>query len=130
MRSGIPESSIPSTRWLGSCWQPLSLLSSTQTGLPKSPSFPRLLNSAAVNSKPCLADGSNWGSNQIVPKCSDLPVCSNILGLAELIDNAIEAEATAIEVFGVSGRDDRTGRITLKELAVLDNGEGMDQVRS
>lgn len=25
--------------------------------------------------------------------------------LAELIDNAIEAEATAIEVFGVSGRD-------------------------
>ena len=48
--------------------------------------------------------------------------------LAELIDNAIEAEATAIEVFGVSGRDDRTGRITLKELAVLDNGEGMDQV--
>ena len=49
--------------------------------------------------------------------------------LAELIDNAIEAGATAIEVFGVSGRNDQTGRITLKELAVLDNGEGMDQVR-
>ena len=49
--------------------------------------------------------------------------------LAELIDNAIEAEATAIEVLGVSRRDDRTGRITLKELAVLDNGEGMDPVR-
>ena len=49
--------------------------------------------------------------------------------LAELIDNAVEADATAIEVFGVSRRDDRTGRITLQELAVLDNGEGMDQVR-
>ena len=46
--------------------------------------------------------------------------------LAELIDNSIESHATAIEVFGVSRRDDRTGRFTLKELAVLDNGEGMD----
>ena len=47
--------------------------------------------------------------------------------LAELIDNSIESHATAIEVFGVSRRDDRTGRYTLKELAVLDNGEGMDR---
>ena len=46
--------------------------------------------------------------------------------LAELIDNSIESHATAIEVFGVSRRNDRTGRYTLKELAVLDNGEGMD----
>ena len=46
--------------------------------------------------------------------------------LAELIDNAIESGATAIEIFGVSRRDDSTGRFTLKELAVLDNGEGMD----
>ena len=46
--------------------------------------------------------------------------------LAELIDNSIESHASAIEVFGVSRRDDRTGRFTLKELAVLDNGEGMD----
>ena len=46
--------------------------------------------------------------------------------LAELIDNSIESHATAIEVFGVGRRDDRTGRFTLKELAVLDNGEGMD----
>ena len=46
--------------------------------------------------------------------------------LAELIDNSIESHATAIEVFGVSRRDERTGRFTLKELAVLDNGEGMD----
>ncbi len=46
--------------------------------------------------------------------------------LAELIDNSIESLATTIEVFGVSRRDDRTGRYTLKELAVLDNGEGMD----
>lgn len=47
--------------------------------------------------------------------------------LAELIDNSIESHATAIEVFGVSRRNDRTGRYTLKELAVLDNGEGMDR---
>ena len=46
--------------------------------------------------------------------------------LAELIDNAIESGATAIELFGVSRRDGSTGRFTLKELAVLDNGEGMD----
>ena len=46
--------------------------------------------------------------------------------LAELIDNSIESHATAIEVFGVGRRDERTGRFTLKELAVLDNGEGMD----
>ncbi len=47
--------------------------------------------------------------------------------LAELIDNSIESGATAIELFGVSRRDSRTGRFTLKELAVLDNGEGMDK---
>ena len=46
--------------------------------------------------------------------------------LAELIDNSIESHATAIEVFGISRLDDRTNRYTLKELAVLDNGEGMD----
>ena len=46
--------------------------------------------------------------------------------LAELIDNSIESEAAVIEIFGVSRRDDRSGRFTLKELAVLDNGEGMD----
>ena len=46
--------------------------------------------------------------------------------LAELIDNSIESGATAIEVFGLSRKDTRTGRFTLAELAVLDNGEGMD----
>ena len=48
--------------------------------------------------------------------------------LAELIDNSIESGATAIEIFGISRRDSHTGRFTLKELAVLDNGEGMDGV--
>ena len=47
--------------------------------------------------------------------------------LAELIDNSVESGATAIEIFGVSRRDHHTERITLKELAVLDNGEGMDK---
>lgn len=48
--------------------------------------------------------------------------------LAEIIDNSIEADASSIEVFGVSRLDDRTGRVSLKELAVLDNGSGMDDV--
>ena len=48
--------------------------------------------------------------------------------LAELIDNSIESGATEIEVFGLSRRDRHTGRFTLKELAVLDNGEGMDDI--
>ena len=46
--------------------------------------------------------------------------------LAELIDNSIESHATAIEVFGISRRDTRTGRFSLTKLAVLDNGEGMN----
>ena len=47
--------------------------------------------------------------------------------LAELIDNSIESGATAIEIFGVSRRDDNIPRFTLKEIAVLDNGGGMDK---
>ena len=54
--------------------------------------------------------------------------------LAELIDNSIEANATHIELFGLSHLDVRGERrnIKLKELAVLDNGEGMnlDTLRS
>ena len=46
--------------------------------------------------------------------------------LAELIDNSIEANATDIEVFGVSRWNPRTRRMSLAELAVLDNGDGMD----
>ena len=47
--------------------------------------------------------------------------------LAELIDNSIESGATAIEIFGVSRRDDNIPRFALKEIAVLDNGGGMDK---
>ena len=47
--------------------------------------------------------------------------------LAELIDNSIESGATVVEIFGVSRQDSHTGRFTLKELAVLDNGDGMDE---
>lgn len=46
--------------------------------------------------------------------------------LAEIIDNSIESGADVIEVFGVSRTDDNTSRLTLQELAVLDNGVGMD----
>ena len=47
--------------------------------------------------------------------------------LAELIDNSIESDADTIEVFGLSRFDDRNNRRTLQELAVLDNGCGMDR---
>ena len=47
--------------------------------------------------------------------------------LAELVDNSIESRATEIEMFGLSRQDGQTKRLTLKELAVLDNGEGMDR---
>ena len=47
--------------------------------------------------------------------------------LAELIDNSIDSQATVIELFGVSRLNNRTGRHSLQELAVLDNGEGMDR---
>ena len=46
--------------------------------------------------------------------------------LAELIDNSIESGATLIEIFGVTRQDNTTRKFTLKELAALDNGGGMD----
>lgn len=48
--------------------------------------------------------------------------------LAEIIDNAIEADADSIEIFGVSRPHPDTGRIRLSELAVLDNGRGMNEI--
>lgn len=47
--------------------------------------------------------------------------------LAELVDNSIEARATTIEIIGVSRVDPSTQRKALVELAVLDNGTGMDK---
>lgn len=47
--------------------------------------------------------------------------------LAELIDNSFEAGATAVELFGVSQRAE-SGHFRLQQLAVLDNGEGMDSL--
>ena len=46
--------------------------------------------------------------------------------IAELIDNSIEADASSIEIFGLSRWEASTGRMTLEEIAVLDNGSGMD----
>ena len=46
--------------------------------------------------------------------------------LAELIDNSIEAGAVSIELFGVSRLDEEKNRLALEELAVLDDGVGMD----
>jgi len=66
-------------------------------------------------------------SKMTVQAMRDSGYKSTTHALAELIDNSIESGATAIEIFGVSRRDNRTGRLTLKEPAVLDNGEGMDK---
>ncbi|MXW92240.1 MAG: hypothetical protein F4114_12570 [Rhodospirillaceae bacterium] len=65
-------------------------------------------------------------SEMTVKAMRDSGYKSTTHALAELIDNSIESHATAIEVFGISRRDARTGRFTLTKLAVLDNGEGMD----
>ena len=46
--------------------------------------------------------------------------------LAELIDNSIEASAVSIELFGLSRWDEVKSRHALEELAVLDDGVGMD----
>ena len=65
-------------------------------------------------------------SRMTVEAMRDSGYKSTTHALAELIDNSIESGATEIEIFGISRRDGRTGRFTLCELAVLDNGEGMD----
>ena len=46
--------------------------------------------------------------------------------LAELIDNSIEAGAVSIELFGVSRWNEVRSRHSLEELAVLDDGVGMN----
>ena len=66
-------------------------------------------------------------SKMTVQAMRDSGYKSTTHALAELIDNSIEGGATAIEIFGVNRRSERTGRFMLKELAVLDNGEGMDE---
>ena len=65
-------------------------------------------------------------SRMTVKAMRDSGYKSTTHALAELIDNALESGATEIEIFGVSRRDSRTARFTLRELAVLDNGGGMD----
>ena len=46
--------------------------------------------------------------------------------LAELIDNSIEAGAREVEILGISQWQERTNRVSLVELAVMDDGGGMD----
>ena len=67
-------------------------------------------------------------SRMTVEAMRDSGYKSTTHALAELIDNSIEGGARAVEVVGVSRRDARSRRFTLRELAVLDNGEGMDAV--
>ena len=44
--------------------------------------------------------------------------------LAELIDNSIEAGAREVEILGLSQWKQQTNRVSLVELAVMDDGEG------
>lgn len=47
--------------------------------------------------------------------------------LAELIDNSIEADSHEIEIIAISRRDNKTGQFAVVEIAVLDNGSGMNK---
>ena len=80
----------------------------------------------AVNESESRLSFSIIDSRMTVEAMRDSGYKSTTHALAELIDNSIESGATAIEIFGISRRDSRTGRFILSELAVLDNGEGMD----
>ena len=82
----------------------------------------------AVNESSAQPSFSIFEPRMTVEAMRDSGYKSTTHALAELIDNSIESGATAIEVFGVSRRNSRTGRYTLEELAVLDDGEGMDGV--
>ena len=82
----------------------------------------------AVNESEVLPSFSIVDPKMTIEAMRDSGYKSTTHALAELIDNAIESGATAVEIFGVSRRDDPTGRFTIKELAVLDNGEGMDGI--
>ena len=82
----------------------------------------------AVNERGAQLSFSILDPPRTVEAMRDSGYKSTAHALAELIDNAIESGASAIELFGVSRRDERTGRVILKELAVLDNGEGMDSM--
>ena len=80
----------------------------------------------AVNDSEGQLSFSIIDSRMTVEAMRDSGYKSTTHALAELIDNSIESGATEIEIFGISRRDSHTGRFTLRELAVLDNGEGMD----
>lgn len=73
-------------------------------------------------------DFSIVNTDMAVRSMRDSGYKSTVHALAELVDNSIEAGATTIEIIGVSRIDSSTHRNTLQELAVLDNGNGMDEI--
>lgn len=73
-------------------------------------------------------DFSIVNTDMAVRSMRDSGYKSTTHALAELVDNSIEAGATTIEIIGVSRVDSSTHRNTLQELAVLDNGNGMDEI--
>ena len=82
----------------------------------------------AVNESDAQRSFSIFEPRMTVEAMRDSGYKSTTHALAELIDNSIESGATAIEIFGVSRRNSFTGKFMLEELAVLDDGEGMDSV--
>lgn len=53
------------------------------------------------------------------------PYVQSVLALAEIIDNSVEAKARHIDVLCQSKMNYDTNRVTLEEVAVADDGEGM-----
>lgn len=65
---------------------------------------------------------------QAIKSLRDSGYKSTAHALAELIDNSIEANASEIEIVAISRRKttNKSSRMTIDQLAILDNGVGMD----
>ena len=65
---------------------------------------------------------------QAIKSLRDSGYKSTAHALAELIDNSIEANASEIEIIAISRRKttNKSSRIAIDQLAILDNGAGMD----
>lgn len=82
-----------------------------------------------------MTDGSGLGSSRIIPShlavtaMRDSGYKSTAYALAELIDNAVQADADEIELICIEERPQeakRYQRARIVQIAVIDNGEGMD----
>lgn len=67
-------------------------------------------------------------SDMTIKAMRDSGYKSTAHAIAELIDNGIEANATVVELFAVESTERRSerARYHIEEIAVMDNGDGMD----